>query len=182
VLLVTDGAPNCNDGESGCSVCTAPPGYPDCTEVPDNCLDDVGAIAAVEELAAAGIPTWVIGYELAAEFREVLDRMAIAGATGRTAHIPVRDRATLETAMREIGGSVVSCEYELSEPPGDVRYVRVTIDGETIPHESVAAGAEATWRLDGDRTVVLVGAACERLRDGAHHALEIRRECTPVLI
>lgn len=71
--------------------------------------------------------TYVIGYDTG-EWVEVLDRMAAAGDTGRSMHFPVGDQASLESALRAVAGSVVSCTYELV-PPGDVHYVRVTVDG-----------------------------------------------------
>lgn len=180
VLLVTDGAPNCNYPASGCASCTVPGDPTACTDVPDNCLDDTAAVAAISELAAAGVRTFVIGYGVDASFTTVMDRMAAAGGTGRTSHFRVEDRASVEAALSDISGSVVSCTYELAGPPGDYRYVRVLVDGETVPHESVGGGSG--WRLEGDRTVTLFGGACETLSDGASHTIEIRRECEPVLI
>lgn len=176
VLLVTDGAPNCASGQNGFT-CRCTGGS--CLINALNCLDDTNAVAAVQELAAAGIGTYVIGYDTG-EWVEVLDRMASAGGTGNTAHFPVGDQASLETALRDIAGSVVSCTYELAMPPGDIRYVRVTVDGTDVPHES-ASGDGSGWVLEGDRTVTLVGSACDSLKDGAPHDIGIVVECEPVL-
>ncbi len=176
VLLVTDGAPNCNGALDGASCrCTGP----SCFLNNLNCLDDVNAVAAVEALAAAGIGTYVIGYDTAG-WADVLDAMAAAGDTGRATHFPVGDRASLETTLRDIGGSVVSCTYELAMPPGDVRYVRVTVDGTDVPHESVSGDGNG-WVLEGDRTVTLVGAPCDDLKDGESHDISIVVECEPVI-
>lgn len=178
VLLVTDGAPNCNaalDGRSCTCVAT------NCVSNHLNCLDDVEAVNAVEELAEAGIRTYVIGYDTAG-WAHVLDRMAAAGATGRTTHFPVGDQASLADALSEIGGTLSSCSYELeSVPPNNHRYIRVTVDGVTIPHASVMNDGNG-WILEGDRTITLVGDACEALKDGEAHDINIVVECEPILI
>jgi hypothetical protein len=178
VLLVTDGAPNCNPGLDSTSCrCTNPAG---CFFDSLNCLDDMRAVAAVTALAAAGIPTFVIGYDTGM-WADVMDRMAAAGDTGMTRHLPVDDRASLESALMDIGGSVVSCSYELSAPPGDIRYVRVTVDGAMVDHESVRMDGSG-WRLEGDRTIELIGADCANVQDGEPHSIEVVVECTPVII
>jgi Mg-chelatase subunit ChlD len=180
VVLVTDGAPNCNFGlderTCRCTDTTADPG--DCWA--DDCLDDADTVAAVSALASAGIPTYVIGYDTGI-WASVMDRMAAAGGTSFTRHIPVSDGASLAGALRDIGGSVVSCSFDLSMPPGDVTYVRVTVDGATIPHES-AASAGNGWQLEGDRTITLVGDDCRNVQDGEPHTIEVAVECTPVII
>lgn len=181
VLLVTDGAPNCNSSldPSSCR-CTAPGGG--CGWAGDglNCLDDARAVAAVRALREAGINTFVIGYDTAM-WADVMDRMAAEGGTPYTRHIAVSDRASLEGALRDIGGSVVSCSFDLSSPPGDVRYVRVTVDGRMVDHESVRMDGNG-WRLEGDRTVTLQGADCAGVQDGMPHTIEVVVECTPVII
>jgi hypothetical protein len=110
---------------------------------------------------------------------DVMDRMAAEGGTSFTRHIPVRDGASLEGALRDIGGSVVSCSYDLAMPPGDIHYVRVTVDGTDVAHESVASGGG--WRLEGDRTITLYGRACEGVQDGEAHHIDVVVECTPVI-
>jgi hypothetical protein len=180
VLLITDGAPNCNYPESGCGECTARPGDVPCSECPLQCLDDAGAVEAVRNLAADGIKTWVFGYELAAQFGAVMNRLAAVGDTGLSEYIPVSDDATLRAALSAVAGSVIPCEYELDHPIGDVSFVRVTIDDETVPHESAASDDNA-WRVEGDSTVALLGGACATLRDGEPHEVRVQVECEPVL-
>jgi len=177
ILLVTDGAPNCNSALDGFScTCTGP----SCLLNNLNCLDDARTVAAIESAAAAGVGTYVIGYDTGS-WASVLDAMAAAGGTGRTTHFPVGDGASLETALRDIGGSVVSCTYELEMPPGDIRYVRVTVDGMDVDHESVSGDGNG-WRLEGDRTITLIGDDCDDLKDGESHDISIVVECTPIII
>jgi hypothetical protein len=63
-------------------------------------------------------------------------------------------------------------------PPGDPAYVRVSVDGVSLPHDAAGRG----WRLEGDRTVTLVGSDCEAVQDGEPHSIEVVVECTPVII
>ena len=179
VLLVTDGGPNCNAAHDGFSCrCTLPEGG--CWFDSLSCLDDDRTVAAVRALRDAGISTYVVGYDTAA-WADVMDRMAAEGGTPFTRHIQVTDRASLEGALRDIGGSVVSCSFDLSEPPGDVRYVRVTVDGATVDHESVRSDGSG-WALEGDRTITLLGPSCDAVQDGADHTISVVVECTPVII
>jgi hypothetical protein len=177
VLLVTDGAPNCNNAMNGWTCrCTAPP----CSANHLNCLDDARAVSAVTDLAASGVRTFVVGYGTT-EWADILDAMASAGSTGRTSHFPVDDGGALESALREIGTSVVPCTFQLDREVEDLRYVKVALDGVAVPHESSVTDGTG-WRLNDERTVELIGATCDQLRDGNAHALDITLECDPVLI
>ena len=180
VVLITDGAPNCNVRlNPNTCVCTNPPCFSG-----DNCLDDANSVAAVEALASAGIRTFVIGYDaadLAPAFRNTLTSMAQAGGTGRDDYFNVSDQTSLEAAFDAIGGSVISCTHQLNDPVSDVRYVRVTVDGETVGHTSTA-GDGSGWELQGDRTIEILGDDCDALRDGGAHDVNIVVECEPIII
>jgi hypothetical protein len=177
VLLLTDGAPNCNGALDG-RTCRCGSDTMSCADNPRLCIDSDRTVAAVEALREAGIETFVVGYDTSI-WADVLDRMAAAGGTDYTAHIPVGDEASLEAAMTAIAGSVISCNVELAAPPDAIQYVNVTLDGVEVPHESVASGG-ASWALVGDRQIELRGEACATLRDGAEHVLGITRECYEV--
>ncbi len=176
VVLVTDGAPNCGASPpaTGCRCTNFEASCP-----PEACLDP-DAVTAVAEIAARGTPVYVVGFRTS-EFRDVLDQMAAAGGTGRTTHIPANDATELTEALSRISGSVLPCSHELEAPPVDISFVRVTIDGVQVDHESVA-GPDG-WRLDGDRTIELRGASCESLRDTTRaRELEITVECEQVTL
>ena len=183
VALVTDGAPNCNSSLDG-STCLCTVGRWVCEAAPSQCIDDDEAVRAVTDLRMAGIPSYVIGYDsekVREEYTQTLDRMAAAGGTERDTYIPVSDKVSLEAALDSTIGAVIPCTYELEEPPGDIRFVRVTLDGTQVDHVSVH-GTGNGWELGGDRTVELRGNVCERLKDGEPHELEIVVECEPVII
>ena len=174
VLLVTDGAPNCNGALDGAS-CRCGSDTMSCSSNPRLCIDADRTVEAVGALRTAGIDTFVVGYDTSV-WADVLDRMATAGGTDFTSHIPVGDEGSLRRALEAISGSVISCSVDLEEAPFSVRFVHVMLDGVDVPHESVATGT-SSWRLVGDRTVELRGTACETLRDAAAHDLRIAREC-----
>lgn len=161
VLLVTDGAPTCKvDAANG--ITSGP--------------DEANTYAAVGELAQDKIKTYVVGYDTRDSQHEAsLDEMARRGATGDTVHRAVEDEAGLIAELERITATAVSCSYVLENAPGDPRFVRVAIDGQSYPLGSA-------WELADATTVSLLGPACDVLRDGKAHALEITVECEPVEI
>ncbi|MBM4363398.1 MAG: VWA domain-containing protein [Deltaproteobacteria bacterium] len=185
VLLVTDGAPNC-DATLDAATCTCTsPRQGDCSGAPlvdggvpgrvtpELCLDDAGAVAAVQALAAQGIGTFVVGYD-ATGFEPVLDAMAAAGGTARRTYFPVSDGASLDLAFREASAFVVSCTFELTEAPESVRYVSVAVDGTRLRPEQ-------DYVLSAPTTVALTRDACAKVSDGLPHDIVVVRECAPVV-
>lgn len=160
VLLVTDGAPTCKaDPANG--ITSGP--------------DEENTYAAVSELSADQVRTYVVGYDTRGSPSEVaLDEMARRGDTGDTMHRAVEDEASLIAELERITKNAVSCTYKLNKPVTDPRYVRVQIDG-----KSYAFGSG--WSLSDDKTITLES-ACAVLRDGAAHGLEITVECEPVVV
>ena len=160
VLLVTDGQPTCPAG-NGMDVTPA----------------DVDASnAAVDALTAAGVKTYVIGYDtMGAEnamLAQVLDGFAQRGGTDRTTHIPVEDEATLLSALQGIASELVSCTYVLDTAPSRADFVLVKLDGQQINLNEPDG-----WILVGDRTVEIQGAACEQLRSTGAHSVEVEVQC-----
>ena len=161
VLLVTDGDPNCvdNQGQSG------------------DVAAQEASYAAIDALTAAGIKTYVIGYDTRdSDFAQVLDEMARRGGTGDTAHRPVEDQASLEAEFQAIAGSAISCTFVLEQAPPDPSYVLVEIDGEQINLDDPNG-----WTLSEDGlTVQVQGDACVTLSDGREHVLSVEVLCEVV--
>jgi hypothetical protein len=160
VLLVTDGAPTCPTGNA---LETTP--------------EDIDATnRAIEALVASSVQTFVIGYNTTGPGNEmvesVLDGFAARGGTGDERHRPVEDEASLVREIETIASSITSCDFRLDRAPGRPEYVLVQLDGEQLDLD-----APNGWRLVGERTIQLVGEACERFREGSHslHA-ELRCE------
>jgi hypothetical protein len=159
VLLVTDGQPTCGVG----GAMTAP--------------EDIEATnAAIDALTAAGIKTYVIGYDTASDPNAAAAMDGFAQHGGTEKHLPVEDEASLLAELTRIAGALIECEFELSDDVEDPSFVRVEIDGKTYEFGK-------DWVLEG-RTVRLTdeGQACPLLRDARVHQLNITRECAPIII
>lgn len=174
VLLVTDGAPNCNDEQGLGGECVCPGGVCDYWE---ECLDDNRTVRTIESLADNNIKTFVIGYDTGA-LTDVLNRMAVAGDTGAQQYIAVNDQASLSSALESLTSQVASCSYELEKVPSDIRYVSVELGGTAVDHESVAS--DGGWRLD-DNKVEILGGDCERLQAQDRMEIDITVKCELVL-
>jgi hypothetical protein len=156
VLLVTDGRPACNFGGG---------------QIDQPQID--AAYQAVEALYAAGIPTYVVGYDVAAA-ADVMDGLAQRGGTEK--YIPVDNEQTLITEMRKIAGKLAPCEYQLENTPADPAYVFVEIDG-----KQVHLRQEDGWVIEGN-VIKLQGGSCSAVQDGREHAVRIEVRCEPVIL
>ncbi len=176
VLLVTDGAPNCNS-ELDKSTCECSIKNEDNCST-DRCLDDLETVDAIRLLYEADFTTFVVGFSVS-DWAELLNQMAHAGSPGAS-YIPVDDGESLEQAMSEIAASVRSCSFELATAPADIQYVDVTLNGSAVEHVSQGEGDDG-WELDGT-TLRLVGSACKSLRSAPEAVTEIVVECEPVFV
>ena len=184
VILVTDGAPNCNlDAACSADECTLnieglSVGGHACTSG-FNCCDpantgpgaagycaDIDATEhAIIALADEGITTYVIGMPGAEPYAGLLNRMAVAGGTARgaeTDYYAVGDAAALSDVLHAIGtGIALRCSIDLETPPEDPARVNVYFDGEVVPGDDADG-----WVWDGDQRIEVRGEACDRLRSG----------------
>jgi hypothetical protein len=204
LVLATDGAPNCNDSLS-CDAATCIANIeglslettsgivacdddfnccdPVLTELPGartNCIDSARPEAAIEELAEAGVPTYVVGLPGSEPYRDVLDGFAEAGMTAREgaiAYYPAADSEALTEALLAIGLAVsVDCEFTLSSGPPDPDLVNVYFDGEAVPLDD-----EDGWQWASDDTISIVGDACDRLQSGSVFSVQVLAGC-PVVV
>lgn len=162
VLLVTDGQPTCPAG-NGQNTTPA----------------DVNASnAAVDALAAVGVKTYVIGYDTSGpgnqQLAQVLDGFAQRGATGDQQHRPVEDEASLLAEFERITGAIASCNFTLDMAPDRPENVLVLLDGVQLN-----LGDPNGWLLN-DRTVEVVGQACQTLQSEGVHTLDVTVQCAPV--
>jgi hypothetical protein len=144
ILLVTDGQPTCPNGQG------------QNTTQPD--ID--AANKAIETLLAKDVKTYVIGYDTTGagneQLAKVLDGFAQRGGTGDKMHRPVEDEASLLTEFQKITGAIVGCAFTLDKAPSRADFVRVTLDGKQVNLDDPNG-----WKLTGDRTVELIGSACD---------------------
>jgi hypothetical protein len=189
VLLVTDGAPNCEEGSMppipDTSVCFTAPDPLQCITdlfaMAANAVDQAAVdatVAAIQELAAEGVKTYVIGYSTqnVPNLAAALDEMAAAGNTGDTQHRPVENRDNLVQEFEEIAGVAVSCEFVLDEAVDDPSKVLVTLDGEKL-----TVNEPDGWTISADnRKVTVQGSACTTLQSGGDHKLLVQVKCEVV--
>jgi hypothetical protein len=197
VFLVTDGGPNCNFslpcGPDACIpnlerlrlseevVCDESLNCCDGRFFgPDSCLDASGSRAAVEALALAGIRTFVIGIPGSEVFGDVLDQLALAGGVARAgtpSYYRISDADELIETVSALGRQVaLSCTIELAEVPPDPNLVNLFFDGELIAADPVDG-----WTFTDERTVHVVGAACELMQTGQVLQADIIAGC-PIVI
>jgi hypothetical protein len=138
------------------------------------------ANSAIEAFTERGVRTYVIGYDTSGPgnemFAAVLDGFAQRGGTGDTMHRPVEDEQSLLTELQRIAGDVVSCSFVLDEAPPRAEFVLVRLDGKQINLNDPNG-----WMLVGDRNVQLAGTACETLKDGAPHMVDVEVRCSVVV-
>lgn len=195
VVLVTDGAPNCN-AELTCSASGCIPnieglssGGLDCRKdvnccAPSeqrpgaqlSCIDDDASVAAVGALAAAGISTFVVGMPGSEPYEDLLNAMAEAGGTARDAlprYYPVADTEELSASLKAIAASVaISCDLPLDYEPPDPDYVNVYFDGELVEYDAVDG-----WEWTADGHVAIRGGACRQLSEGDVLEVQILAGC-----
>lgn len=151
VLLVTDGAPTCPNGNGG----------------DPNQADIDLSYRAVEALTDQMVKTYVIGYDTMSPGNEmlaqVLDGLAQRGGTGDMTHRPVEDEASLTAALESIASTIATCSFALDKAPARADYVLVTLDGKQLNLDDANG-----WRMVDDKTVEIVGEACNTFKSGAH--------------
>jgi Mg-chelatase subunit ChlD len=167
LVIATDGEPNCTAGVE-----------------PGEGSDADGAVAAVAEAAAAGVPAYVVGIATAgSQADDTLNRMADAGGRARadaTHYYPVASRDQLMQAFKTITGEIASCVFPLNPKPPVPENVAVDLDGARLPQDqSMAQG----WHYGpaGD-SIELAGAACEKVKSAPASNVQIIYGCPNVVI
>lgn len=199
VVLLTDGAPNCNFdircGVDGCipniehqtyggAACDASLNCCDPKQVGTSglgyCVDSDASEAAVAAYEEAGIDTFVVGMPGSEAYAAVLNRLAVAGHTarsGNTAYYAVSDTQALNAALREIGARVaISCDLPLAETPENPNLVNVYFDGRVV--ESDEANG---WHYSGAQSIQFQGEACALLGSGDVLNVQVLSGCPTVV-
>jgi hypothetical protein len=151
ILLATDGEPNC--------------GAVNIFGSQDD--DSMAAIQAVKDVAAMGIPVFVVGIGTVTGSEATLTAMAIAGGQPQTAaprYYPVASTAELVTVLGTIGGMVGSCSFGLGTKPPNPDNVTVAADGIVVPRDPTHANG---WDYGtGGTSIQLFGKPCDDARAG----------------
>jgi hypothetical protein len=139
VLLITDGQPNCGKSSS-----------------------DV--VAEAKKLKSAGITVHVVGFGSGVS-PSTLDAVAKAGGTNNPKdpshrYYQANDAATLASALKSIGSSLVSCTIALTDKPPDPNKIYVMVDGKTLKRDDPNG-----FSYDATKnTITLKGTACAALK------------------
>ncbi len=188
VILATDGAPNCNAGTS-CSPSDCmvnifgecPADVTNCCDPAEggtwlNCVDRMASVHAVQSLSAAGADVYVVGIPGSEKFANILDQLAVVGGVPRqdadSFYYRVDDLDTLSAVFKSIAASLVSCTFDLSDPPEAPGKTNVYFDEQVVLQDPVNGWI---W-VDAD-TVELEGAACEELKTGNVSEVKIVSGC-----
>ncbi len=199
VVLITDGAPNCNEelscksnacipnierlaaGGITCSGsvnCCAPTNQNPQANL--SCVDAQASLDAVQALSDAGISTFVVGMPGSEPYQELLNSMAELGGTARRntpKYYSVADTDALEQALIAIAASVaISCEIPLDYQPPDPDFVNVYFDGLLVEYDP-----EAGWEWTSDGHVAIRGTACDQLSKGDVLEVQILAGCKTVV-
>jgi hypothetical protein len=199
VVLITDGAPNCN-ADLQCDADACIPNIEglsangmDCTPQVNccasstqnpganlSCVDHDASLEAVRQLADAGIGTYVVGMPGSEPYEQLLNDMAVLGGTAREQdpkYYSVGDTEALEQALKAITAAVsISCEIPLDYEPPDPGFVNVYFDGELVEYDP-----EAGWEWTDDGRVAIRGQACEQLSAGDVLEVQILAGCETVV-
>jgi len=195
IVLMTDGAPNCNLGlrcgvdacipniehlsysgmacDDSFNCCSPQVGAGDCVDADDS-------EAAVLAYQKAGIDTFVVGMPGSEAYRSMLNRLAIAGNTARPGndeYYAVSDTDELSQALRSIGAQVaISCDLPLSETPENPELVNVYFDDQVVPKSD-----QDGWRYKGEDGIEFVGATCDTLSAGDVLNVQVLSGCPTVV-
>jgi hypothetical protein len=195
VVLITDGAPNCNLALR-CEVDACIPNiehlsvsgvacddtYNCCSPKVSggDCVDADASEAAVADYEKAGVDTFVVGMPGSEAYRTMLNRLAVAGNTARsgdTKYYEVSDTDQLNGALRSIGARVaISCDLPLAEVPADPNLVNVYFDDQVVSKSD-----EDGWHYLDESTIQFVGATCDTLSSGDVLNVQVLSGCPTVV-
>jgi hypothetical protein len=192
VLLATDGGPNCGAADSTCGVDRCTPNLdglcPDgncCAGEGAYCLDDLAVVKQLEALAAAGIPTFVVGIPGTEKYAEYLESFALAGGVTNPNAPPSYYAVSADGGVDQLTRTFVditthlvrSCEVDLGEAPLEKKLVNVAVDCQIVPFADGAG-----WDIDAQdpSKLLLAGRACTRLRNQGARRVDVVYGCPTI--
>lgn len=144
------------------------------TDGQSTCADPVTVVGSLFAQVPS-VKTFVVGFGTAVDPVE-LDAMAQAGGTAGPNppyYFQADDAAALNAAFATIAGSVLSCDYALSEVPPDPNQLYVWIDGTLVPADPANG-----WVYDpATNQITFVGTTCADLQSGAAMKLVVSYGC-----
>jgi hypothetical protein len=162
IILMTDGEPNCGSDPTQ--------GQP----------DKVDPIIAQLFARTPSVKTYVVGLGTdTASNPGLLSKWANTGHTARpngTAYYQANSAIELTTAFGDIVAGLASCSYHVSQVPPDPSLLATYLDKVAIANDPLnGASYDAP-----SQSVVLNGAACQRLKSGMVQAVDMTYGCPVV--
>lgn len=144
------------------------------TDGQSNCADPVPIVGDLLAQSPS-VKTFVVGFGSGVDPTELND-MAQAGGTAQPMmpyYFQADDAAALGAAFATIVGSVLSCNYALSEIPPDPSQLYVWIDGQLVPADPANG-----WVYDPvTNQINFVGTTCDALQNGTATELIVSYGC-----
>ena len=170
------------DLEGPKAIVLATDGEPDTCATPNPQEGQPESLAAAEFAFGEGISTFIIsvGDDVGAQH---LQEMANVGV-GKDPNDPMPapyyealDAQQLVEAFNEIVGTFISCELSID---GEVDLDQACEGTVKLDGEVLECGVD--WEVPDESTLLLLGDACSRLKDGASHTVEASWPCGAVVI
>jgi von Willebrand factor type A domain-containing protein len=192
VLLATDGGPNCGSVDSKCNADRCTPNLdglcPDgncCAGEGAYCLDDVAVVKQLEALAAAGIPTFVVGIPGTEKYAQYLEAFAVGGGVTNPKAPPSYYAVSADGGVDQLTRTFVditthlvrSCEVDLGQGPADERLVNVAVDCQIVPF---ADGSGWSIEAEDPTKLLLAGDACEQLQNQGARRVDVVYGCPTI--
>ncbi|MCP4674122.1 MAG: hypothetical protein GY854_01100 [Deltaproteobacteria bacterium] len=186
VLLVINGAPNCNSSLDG-DTCTCL-SVDSCSSLPRNCLDDERAYAAAKALEDAGFPVFVMDMRDANDWADQLNG----------GYYSLNNTAELEPVLETFTDALIPCRFNIdwnlssdfpdypSDEPSVSIYCKETVSdpkdshSEVVLDEGCALGQGWSWTDDTYSAFEFCEEACDRWKHRYCTVITAELDCPPL--
>jgi hypothetical protein len=170
------------DAEGPKAIVLATDGEPDTCAEPNPQNGQPEALAAAQNAFDLGIKTFIIavGTEVGAPHLQEMANVGVGkppDAMDPAPYYEALDAGELVDAFNEIIGTFISCELTI-DGMVDVDQAcegKVEIDG-------VELECGVDWEVPDEETLLILGEACDMLRDGQDHTVDARWPCDAVVV
>ena len=194
VVLLTDGAPNCNpDLACGASSCTIHiEGLCEqanccsfsncCAGFGENCVDHLAMLDAIAALKNAGILVYVVGIPGTEAYETVLDLAAVNGGTaqetGPTKYYRVSELDEINKVFKSIVAGLIECRISLETAPPVPEKTNVYFDDAVVVFDPENGWS---WETEEHLGVVFSGEACSQVKGGHVEKIQVLSGCPTVV-
>lgn len=139
---------------------------------------DAGTVMTLQNLANAGVHTFVIGFGSSVSVK-ALDSFAMAGGepnkNGPHSYYDASDQMSLDATFAAIASKTIGCVFQLQSPPPDPNQIFAFFDGQSVMRDSKHMNG---WDYDAMKDeVIFYGAACDELKQGKVTKVQVVYGC-----